>query len=67
MSIFNTEMKNHDNIVLVEKNKLITINILISKALINSYIHHEEFVPVNNVQGKNDKKLNILRRLWSIL
>ena len=60
-------MKNHDNIVLVEKNKLITINILISKALINSYIHHEEFVPVNNVQGKNDKKLNILRRLWSIL
>ena len=29
--------------------KLNTIKVLISKALINSYISHDEFVPVNNI------------------
>ena len=35
--------------MLLGKDKLNTIEVLISKALINSYISHGEFVLVNNV------------------
>ena len=35
--------------VLLGKTKLNTIEVLISKALIESYISHDEFVSVNNV------------------
>ena len=35
--------------VLLGKDKLNTIEVLISKALIDSYISHDEFVSVNNV------------------
>ena len=41
--------KKHDKTVLLGKDKLNTIEVLISKALINSYISHDEFVLVNNV------------------
>ena len=36
----------HDKIVLLGKDKLNIIEVLISKALINSYISHDEFVSV---------------------
>ena len=42
-------MKKQDKIVLLAKIKLSTIEILISKVLINLYINHDEFVLVNNV------------------
>ena len=48
-SIINKEKKKHDKIVLLGKSKLNTIEVLISKALINSYISHNEFVSGNNV------------------
>ena len=35
--------------MLLGKTQLDTIEVLISKALINSYINHEEFFSVNNV------------------
>ena len=35
--------------MLLGKNKLDAIEVLISKALIDSYINHDEFVSVNNV------------------
>ena len=41
--------KKHDKIVLLGKDKLNTIEVLISKALVDSYISHDEFVSVNNV------------------
>ena len=41
--------KKHDKIVLLRKTKLDTIEVLISKALIDPYINHDEFVSVNNV------------------
>ena len=41
--------KKHDKIVLLGKDKLNTIKVLISKALIDSYISHDEFVLVNNM------------------
>ena len=48
-SIIKKKKKKHDKIVLVGKNKLNTIEVLISKALIDSYISHDDFVSVNNV------------------
>ena len=41
--------KKHDKIVLLGKDKLNIIKVLISKALIDSYISHDEFVLVNNM------------------
>ena len=35
--------------MLLGKDKLNTIEVLISKALIDSYISHDEFVSINNV------------------
>ena len=44
--------KKHDKIVLLRKDTLNTIEVLISRALIDSYISHDEFVSVNNVLGE---------------
>ena len=41
--------KKHDKIVLLARSKLNSIEVLISKALINSVISHDEFVLINNV------------------
>ena len=41
--------------VFLEKDKLTTIEVLISKALINSYISHDIFVSVNNVLREYNK------------
>ena len=38
--------------MLLEKSKLNTINVLISKSLIDSCINHDEFVSANNVLVK---------------
>ena len=48
-------------IVLLGKDKVNTIEILISQSLIDSYISHDEFVSVNNVlreynEMKKEKK-----------
>ena len=48
-SIVKKKKKKHDKRVLLRKDKLNTIEVLISKALIDSYISHDEFVSVNNV------------------
>ena len=48
--------------MLLGKNKLDAIEVLISKALIDSYINHDEFVSVNNVlkvyiEMRDEKKI----------
>ena len=48
-SIIKKKKKKHDKILVLGKDKLKTIKILISKALIDSYISHDEFIPVNDV------------------
>ena len=48
-SIIKKKKKMHDKIVLLGKIKLDTIEVLISKSLIDSYISHKELVSVNNV------------------
>ena len=49
--------KNHDEIILLGKYNSNTIEVLISKAFIDSYFSHEKFVSVNNVSREyNEKK-----------
>ena len=48
-SIIKKKKKKDDKIVLLGKDNLNTIEVLISKALIDSYIRHDEFVSVNNL------------------
>ena len=48
-SIIKKKKKSHDKIVLFGKDKLNTVEVLISKALIDSYISHEKIVSINNV------------------
>ena len=48
-STLRKKKKKHDKIVLLAKSKLNNIEALISKALIDSNISHDEFVLINNV------------------
>ena len=51
-SIIKKKKKKHDKRVLLAKTNLDTTEVLISKALIDSYINHEELVSVNNMLRK---------------
>ena len=48
-SIIKNNNKKYDEIVLLPKTKLKTIDVLDSEALIDSFISYDEFVSVNNV------------------
>ena len=48
-SIITKKKKKHDKIVLLAKSKLNSIEVVISKALIDSVINYNEFVLMNNV------------------
>ena len=48
-SIIKKKKEKHDKIVLLAKSKLNSIEALISKALIDSYPSHDEFLSLNNV------------------
>ena len=50
---------------LLAKTKINTIKILVSKALSDSYINHDEFVSMNK-KMKEEIKTN-LKALWNIL
>ena len=45
-----------DKIVLLGKGKLDTAKVLISKALTDSYINHDQFVSINNVFREYEMK-----------
>ena len=69
-SIIKKKKKKHDKIVLVGKGKLNTIEVLFSKALIDSYITYHEFVSVINVLREYyelKEEIKILKLLWNIL
>ena len=59
ISIIKKKRKRHDKIVLLAKTKLDTIEVLISTALIDSYINHDEFISVNVLREYNEKKKEI--------
>ena len=48
-SIIKKKKKKHDKIVLLAKSKLNRIEVLISKAFMDSSISHDDFVLINNV------------------
>ena len=48
-SIIKKKKKTHDKIVLLVKSKLSSIDVVISKALIDSVIGHDEFVLMNYI------------------
>ena len=48
-SIIKKKKKKHNKIVLLAKSKLNSIEVLISKVLVDSNIGHDEFVLINNV------------------
>ena len=52
MSVIKKKKIVHDEIVLLGTDKLNTIEVLIYKVLIDSFIGHDEFVSVNNVLGE---------------
>ena len=54
MSIIKKKKKKHDTLVLLANSKLNLIEILISKALIDSNISHDEFVLINNALKEYD-------------
>ena len=55
--------KKWKTIVFLAKSKLNSIEVLISKALINSYLSDDEFVLINNVFKKYDIHEEIKKRL----
>ena len=58
--------KKHDEIVLLGKTKLNTIEVLTSKALIDLCISHDEFVSVNNVFREYNEMKEEIKILWLI-
>ena len=52
--------KKHDKVVQLGKHKLNPIEVLISKALIDSYIIHDEIVSVNNVLREYSETKNFV-------
>ena len=52
LSITRNKKKNHDNIFILAKSKLNSIETLISQALIDMEISHEEFVPILKEKDK---------------
>ena len=58
--ILKKKKKNHDKIVLLAKTKLNSIEVLISKTLIDSVISHDKLVLISNVRKEyNDMKEEI--------
>ena len=59
-SIIKKKKKKHDKILLLVKAKFGNIEVLLSKALINSNISHDEFLSVNNESKEyNEMKVEI--------
>ena len=55
LSITRNKKKKHDKILTLVKSKLNSIETIISQALIDMKISHEEFVTVLNERGKYEK------------
>ena len=62
-SIIKKKKKKHDKIVFLAKSKVNSVEVLISKALIDSNISHDEFVLINNVLKEYDKTLKKIKKI----
>ena len=62
-SIIKKKKRKHNKILLLAKSKLNSIKVLISKALINSNISHDEFVSINTVLKEYDDMKEGIKKL----
>ena len=62
-SIIEKKKKKHDKIVMLPKSNLNSIEVLVSKALIDSVISHDEFVLINNVQKEYNDMKEVIKNL----
>ena len=62
-SITRNKEKKHDNILILAKSKLNSIETLVSQALIDMEISHEEFVPIFKEKDKHEKMKERIRNL----
>ena len=62
-SILKKKRKKHDKTLLLSKSKLNRIEVLISQALIDSNISHDEFVVINNVLKQYDEMKEEIKKL----
>ena len=62
-SIIKKKKKKLDEIILLAKYKLNSIEVLISKALFDSNVSHEKFVPINNVLREYDEMKEEVKNL----
>ena len=67
-SVIKKKKKNSDKIILLAKSKLNSIEVLISKASINSVINHDELVLINTVLKEYDKMKEEIKnfKTWSV-
>ena len=68
-SIINKKKKRHDKILSLTKSKLNSLAVLISNALIDSNISHDEFVFVNNIPKKTvtNKSLKYIKQCYILV
>ena len=59
-SIIKRKKKKHDKIVLLEKSKLNSIEVSISKSSIESVISHDEFILINNFLKEYNKMKEVI-------
>ena len=62
-SITQNKKNNHDEIVLLVKSKLNSIEVLISKALMDSVIIHDKFFLINNFLKEYDEMREEIKNL----
>ena len=62
-SIIKKKEKENDKIILLAKTKSISIEVLISKALINSNISHDEYVIINDALKEYDDMKGEIKNL----
>ena len=62
-SIIKKKKKKHDKIVLLPKLKRNSMEVIISEALIDSNISHDEFVLINNVLKEYDNIKEEIKKL----
>ena len=67
-SVIKKKKKDSDKIILLAKSKLNSIEVLISKASINSVINHDELVLINTVLKEYDKMKEEIKnfKTWSV-
>ena len=61
--IIKKKRKKHDEIVLLAKSKLSSIEVLISKALIDANISNDEYILINNVLKEFDNMKEEIKKL----